>query len=522
VLFLTGTILLGANVSDHTFSLIKTNEICLYRPAINMQPWSKVYTWQPLFAKAPSGEILFFEYAPGGKSLGYFFSSQGNLERIAKVAPMGSKGKPGVVSSGIRVVSTTPDNEFWTYDLSSRINFFNSKGEFLKSILHPCFNSTCSFLSASFDGKTFAFAGFDIKVNDQKQEWGTQFIIVNYLNPAKTKTYHFANDAYTIGNSKCPIGYSFINTNVNFLSSGKIACNVSSTPDIFLVSNDGSYISTTTAPPHFKSIKNADVLKADWSQAEDSTFHLKKNIEDWLCTWTNSYPVYEYTENRLIVPRVLYPTFYLDLYSYTDKSIDYLGYVYTNKPFLFADSSGVYLLESKDDTSVVIGRYDLVTPDYYETRDAEWKAYLASASEAIGIRKVAPASDSGKVKTEIQPLSSIEGVKLVSANGGEYLLTDSLTRGKGHVLCFGDPNYCSVTQMVDTAKSYVAKNPDFDYALIYTHPYAEEIKDYVRLKRSYTDYPILTNIDKKKLEQLLTQKLEMLIVSKDGAIIERR
>lgn len=248
-------------------------------------------------------------------------------------------------------------------------------------------------------------------------------------------------------------------------------------------------------------------------------------VEHWLATWTHSYGVYEYSNQRLVVPRVLYPTFYLDLYSYSDEKIEYLGYTSTDKQFLFADSTGVWLLEGKDDTCVVVGRYEIMPADHYSTRAEEWTNDSIAAEEALGIRKVIPAADTSdtcpECPKEKQYCTTIDSIKLVSANGGEYLLTDSLTPGKGHALVFALPQDCNTRLAVDSAMSYVTQNPGFDFTLIYTHPYPEELKEFIRLKRSYCDYPIITNTDKERLENVLRRSLCLLVVSKDGTIITR-
>jgi len=517
-------VLLGANPiaenSDEGFSLLKQSETCLYRPEFPGKPWSQNYSPRPLFARLPTGEIFMIE-----KDLmtgwGYFFTPGGKLNRMINLIPPSGKGTPGKIS-GVTTIFVTPRGEFGTYDNARRINLFDPQGNLNSSFLHPCFRGG-GIVTAAFDYNTLAFGGFTIDIQDSVRTMYPRFVIVDYENPSEGfLSPSICEYAYTEAEPKGKMVHAFVTENVTALAFGKIACNVGSYPHVYIVSEDGTMIEEDTLPSHFRPLAKADILGFDWPEAEKGG-HLTEETERWLTTWTHSYPIYEYSDNRLIVPRVLYPTFYLDLYSYSDEKIEYLGYTSTDKEFLFADSSGVYLLERKDDTSVVVGQYELVTADFHETRESEWTTNRLAAEGATGIRKVPPDTSgrSPDYPKKKEYSTKIDTVKLVSVDGVEYLLIDSLTSGKGHVLVFGAPQDCGISKAIEDAQKYVEENPDFDYTVVYTHPYPEELKEFIRLKRSYCDYPILTNTDKERLENVLRRSLCLLVVSEDGTIVSR-
>lgn len=523
--FLVGT-LFGAipriENSNEGYKLLEDAKITLYRLKRMGEPWSKIYTSSPRFLRLPTGEMFVYESTPAHKWV-YFFSQNGKLKETKKPSP-NSTGKPGVVTS-ILSEYTTPQGEFVTFDIGRRISFFSKDGDFLRSLLLPCFNRGMT--RAVINKNTLAFAGIQV---DEKKQMFPWFAMLEIDNPEKgLVTKAFCKDAYREAEAKGKILSVFVVENISGLSTGHIACNVSTYPDIYLVSPEGKVLMEDAIPLHFKSIKGSSTLGIDdWADLEmpcGSDKSLPDTVENWLKTWTHSYGVYEYSNHTLVVPRVLYPVFYLDCYSYSDKDIKYLGYASTTKPFLFADSSGVYLLERDDDTSIVIGKYEIVPSNYHEFWTAEWIKDSLAAEEALGINRVNPTTKSSDTVTltqkEIQYVTKIDSVILTSTSGSEYLLTDSLAPGKGHVLVFATPQNCRTPEALDSARSYINRNPGFDYTLIYTHPYGDELTSFIRIKRSYADYPILTNTDRANLENVVKSNLAMFVVSRDGTIIEK-
>ncbi|MBD3284754.1 hypothetical protein GF359_00295 [candidate division WOR-3 bacterium] len=196
---------------------------------------------------------------------------------------------------------------------------------------------------------------------------------------------------------------------------------------------------------------------------DDEDFHpagctyLNEEGEEWLSTWTYSYPVYEYSDNRLIVPRICYPTYYLDMYSYSQDKIEYLGYASTDKRFLFADSSGIYLEESKDDISVVLGKYSIVS--YHELEEKRgWSvsSFLpneTSERRTVRSKKLEPSTTSKpqKVKSR-QYISNLDTFKMLSSDSCDYLLLDSLTYEKHHVILFSRPQDCGLKTTLEEAQ----------------------------------------------------------------------
>jgi len=499
-----------------TFSLIKRNEIYLYRPKFIEKPIAQVYHARPFFARLPTGEIFMIERGPG-KGWGYFFGPDGELQRMIILSPSGTKARPGAIT-GINTIFATQDNQFGSFDNSNRLNLFDANGDFSNSILLPLTVNEGIIFTASLKYGKLAMGG-------PSMEDGHPFFAVFNLDPLIEPFYFNLDETAMIqAESKGKVAKPFVAKHICILPGGKVVGNVSTLPNIYIIKNDKTVIVGKTVPPHFHPITEAEELDSSVAFFNKEG-RLNEEIEEWLTTWTFSYPPYTYNRNQLLIPRVLHPTFYLDLYSYSDEDITYLGYASTDKRFLYADSSGVYLLETQDDTSVVVGRYEIVTREFGEERESGWTTKRLSAEELTGIRKVPPDTsepcpDCPREKHRPRGYcSKIDTVKLISADSVEYLLMDSLAPDKDHVILFGAPQDCPMFQAFQAAQSYVEENPGFDLTIVYTHPYPEELKEFMRLVRTQYDCLILNNIDRKRPTPILKSSVCFLVVSKDGTIV---
>lgn len=507
------------------FSLIKRNEFNLYRPALVGAPWSKRYRHTPFFARLSTGETFMIEIGGVGQQwMGYFFAPDGELNRMVMLTPMGAKGKPGNIS-GVLTLFKNSSNEFGSYDNSKRLNLWDAEGKLIRSIILPLTVDSCGISTAVFNHNTLALSGIKISYDCNDNDGYPMVLIVDYQNPLEKHTsFPLCRKVYSQIKSKDKEAAGFVTSHICVLDSEKVACNLNCHHGVYLVTKDGTTISEEKIPPHFRPLAEAEKTDSTWFKYDEKGC-ISREGEEWLSTWTHSYPPYKYSQNRLIVPRVLYPTFYLDLYSYSDKKIKYLGYTSTDKEFLFADSSGVYLLERKDGTSVVVGQYEIVTHSYRKEQGVGWSTKRLSAEELTGIRKVPPDTsepcpDCPREKHRPRGYcSKIDTIKLVSADSVEYLLADSLAPDKDHVILFGAPQDCPMFQAFQAAQSYVEENPGFDLTIVYTHPYPEELKEFMRLVRTQYDCLILANIDRKRPTPILKSSVCFLVVSKDGTIV---
>jgi len=514
------------------FSLIKRSEIYLYRLKLHDEPWSQNYTMSPHFGRLPTGEIFMIEKDKNHIGSGYFFSPTGEIVKmflLEKPQPMRARGRPGSLSSPANVF-TNSSNEFGTYDhLPKRINLWNANGKLNRSFIIPkisFLNNKKVITSAAFDHKILALGYLDFSEFDQTNMIVTPSILLydfnNYLNIPIN--YPISKDSYNQALSKGAA--ALVTVNVNILLNDKVACNVSDCHEVYLITKKGAILIEDTVPSHFRSIGDAtpidELEDCGCPDLRDDEGHMPKELEEWVTTWTHSYPVYEYTNNKLIVPRVLHPMNYLDLYYYSDTSLSYIGYAEIDKRFLFADSSGVYVLEGKDDTSVVIGKYEIVTTDYRKNQGMGWVATDLSSEQLAGIRKVSP--DTSKPcpdcpREKYKPKrSKINKLKLLSPDSVAYFLIDSLNTDKEHVILFGPPQDWRMSAAFDAAKKYCSNDSaNYDLTVVYTHPYPVELK-WASLLTQVVDLT-LVNLDEKRLVSFIENEVTFLVVSKDGTIV---
>ncbi len=509
-----------ASADTGHFGLIKRGELNLYRPKIVGAPVLKGLQIRPLFARTPSGEVFFIEMGGAQKLwIGYFFASDGELQRTIMVPTNTKVTLPGRIALPYSVFVDS-ESRFGCYDNSKRLNFFDANGEFNSSLLMPLSLSSSRISDAVYNHDKLVLAARNIQ---------TSYPEISVIDPNKSPlsclSIPLCEDLYSQALEKGAYACAFIDPLVNFISTGEVVFNLSISPEVYFVNNDGSIIAEKTIPEHFRSFVNAGDFDETWF-SYDSNGCISNATEEWFKTWTHSYPIYEYSDNHLVVPRVLYPTFYLDLYSYSDKDIEYLGYASTDKEFLVADTSGVYLLESKNDTSIVVGRYELVLPNYREERGIGWATTQLSPEQVAGIRRVIPDttdSDTCKPcdKEKRRPTgycSSIDTIKLVSADSVEYSLYNSLIPDTNHIIVFGSPQECALYNLFNAALDYVKNNPGFDLTIVFTHPFPEELRMVAKLAKIDWDYPILTNLDYKRLYPILKSQVCFLVVGKDGTI----
>lgn len=508
---------LNAQTAD--FSLIKRGEICLYRPYLTQRPFSRVYRATPLFIPLPNNRFFLTETGPRGKQMSYLFSENGELEII--INNSNSKASPPGQLSMINNLFPASDERFGVYDMTKRLTLFETNGDFSESIVLPLTVNSALILSASVYNNTIAVAGI-------KSDSGNTYAACGILDCSDsqidTSFYSFGEDNYAEMKKIGTAATAAFHPNVTILSENVFACNISSCPEVRVFRRDGSILIYDTPPPHYKSI----IL----TEPPDSTVprYTKEGIinepyEEWFSTWTHSYPPYAYVENEIIVPRILYPDNYLDVYSYSGDELSFLGFAHTDKSFLYADSMGVYLLENSDDTSIIVGVYEIIPPSYRNESGSLWTTMNLSLDELSGIRKVEPDTSDpcgGCDREKRRPRgyeTELGNIKLVSVDGGEYSLQDSLTSGCEHVVLFGGIQDCAMHYALIAAERYIEEEQNCNLTIVYTHEYPQEFREFVRLMGTQTEHRILTNIDFEKLEPVVKSSVEFLVINNGGRIV---
>lgn len=509
--------------------LLKREETVLYRPAADIEPYSKSYSYLPFFCRAGTGDFFFVERNKSGKGVMYFFASNGELRKMVELNPccaINTQGGPGNVA-GIQSVFVNRNNEFGTYDTGYRLSLWDTSGNLqYTAILSPYQLKMYYYLvTPVFDRRVLA-CGLKF-FNPIKAIGGTQAAIFDYENENSIpKIFDLPGEAFNLTFSKGAPEYTRIQ--VASLSTGQYACNISVLPGIYIVSEDGKMLSNETVPPHFRSLAYAESLGVRPFVWEDSVGRMSEAVEDWISTWTHSYRAYEYGQGRLLVPRVLYPATYLDLYSYTNDSITYNGYATCPKPFLFADTSGIYLEEERDSVKLVVGKYLLVDTFLLNSNMSNMKEEAVQTAEKVsGIRKVAPGNDedclkcSRKSKKYRGNRNNLRNLKLISPDSTEYVLLDSLTNDEDHLILFMARMGLISSVAAAIARNYNNENPELDLTIVVTHPYVNELKESLKfLRLMQTDYRILANIDEDRLKPFMKSPVSLLVISKEGKIVK--
>lgn len=505
--------------------LVKRKEIVLYRSASDIEPYSKSFLYEPFFCRAGTGEVFLVERNKDGKGVIYFFASNGELRKMVELNPccaINTQGGPGNVA-GIQSVFVNRNNEFGTYDTGYRLSFWDVYGNLqYTTILSPYQLKMYYYLkSLVFDRRVLASGIYFF--NPIKAIGGTQAAIFDYENTnSDPKIFDLPGEACSLAFSKGAESYTRIQ--VASLSTGQYACNVNLLHGIYIVSEDGKMLSNETVPPHFRSLAYADSLSP--KVVEDSLGRRSQEVEDWLCTWTHSYRAYEYGQGRLLVPRVLYPATYLDLYSYTNDSITYNGYATCPKPFLFADTSGIYLEETRNSEELIVGKYSLVDTSLLNSNMSKMEQEAMQVAEKVsGIRKVAPSNDedclkcSRKSKKYRGNRNNLRNLKLLSPDSTEYVLLDSLTNDEDHLILFMARMGLITSVATYIAQNYNYENPELDLTIVLTHPYPAELEESLRfLRLMQTDYRILANTDENRLKPFMKSPVSLLEISEDGRI----
>lgn len=526
-MFLVIIFLLGMNNSQSRategMTLVKHREIYLFRPGIIPEPISAVFTPVPLYSQLPAGEIFMVERGidkKGKKGAAFFFASDGYPERIAHLLPPGATGAPGNMSGVLRTFTTT-QNEFGSYDISHRLNFFNSNGGLTRSVIIPPQSGAIFSLDFNNNRLAMGLVEYDLQTLIGK----AKFLFFNYPLVAEPIIIALDKEIYGIPGGCTFRGTDmFLSPHVTVLSSGVVVCNLSNYSEVYCFSNNGEYVVQKLVPPHFKSFEEAEPLPGN-ELKRDEEGHYIVEIEEWLTTWTHSYPAYELSSDKFLIPRVLFPVYYLDLYLYSNDTIEYLGYVSTDKQFLFADSTGVFLLEEKDAAKVVVGKYELVTADELPRTGGVIEIDSLPEGTVKGIRRVEPdtadpCEECPREKYKPKGYSKkITRIKLLSTDSTEYLLIDSLASEKGHVLLFGTPQDCVTPRAYDAALKYIDENPEYDLVGVYSHPYKEELAGFIEIAQTQMDCTLLANIDRDRLRPILKHNICFLVVSEKGKIL---
>jgi hypothetical protein len=459
------------------------------------------------------------------KGMAYFFTSEGKLRKkftLKACCGLAATGKPGSLN-GIFKVFLATDKEFGTEDITHRLSLWDLDGNLTFSMILPSYHLERYhyFWFPVFDRKILV-SGLVYMPLDSNLNGSVQILKLDYEDStAQPQLYPLREDADSLFLSKT--AKKFLAPHVSILSNGKIVYTHNLFPDVYLISDDGTILIESSVPPHYRSFLDAESLTADMPRIishPTGRTSMSDEMEQWISTWTHSYPVYEYSDNRLLVPRVLYPTVNLDIYSYSDTNISYYGYASTEKEFLYADSSGVYLLEEKDSTRVVVGVYSVETSKIME-RISRVEA-PPTLEEFLDIKKTPPDPSDDCQKCSRKKYrgraKNIRKAKFLSPDSIEYQLLDSLASDKDHLILFATSLGYKPTFGVAAAEYYLKEKPDYELVIVYTYPYPEELKESAKLIRMQTDYRILTNIDEERLKPLLKTSMSILFVSKDGTI----
>ncbi|GEM_PF-6042125 len=529
LMFLT----LSASESKHNvgssfqeYSLIKRSEIYLHRLKLGGRPWSKNLNVGFRFAHLPNGNSFLFERDKNNFGRAYFFKPNGELNKsiLLKIpSRLSPKGKPDDLAS-ITNTLTNSYNNFLTYDLSfGKLKLWDARGNLVRNFFlpsNPDFNPDKLILTGSFDYNTLAFGCFYLTYEEGKSICVPKALVFDQNDTLKPPLeVILLKDTTKLPEDPGP----YYIVQVNVISEDLTACYVTDYPELYLIRKDGTVLRENTVPPHFRSIEDAAPppvrkdTECGCKNINDDDGYFLEAMEEWVSTWTHSIVApYKYLNNTLIVPRERDSTSYLDMYSYSKDSVSYLGYAsIDNKKFLFADTSGVFMLERKDDTCVVVGKYSIITPDYRESRPGGWSNANLNYEQLAGIHKVPANKQEKPPKPPLE--TNISTLKLLSSDSIEYSLIDSLSNGKNHVILFVAPeNYFANKGFKAAQKYWLNDSTNSDFTVVYIYPYPDEFMPLRRLMQC--NHPIFTDIKSSNLKPFMRKEVSFLIVSKDGTV----
>ncbi len=254
-------------------------------------------------------------------------------------------------------------------------------------------------------------------------------------------------------------------------------------------------------PPHYKPLSSTP-YSYDYENLE--------RCEKWWGSWSYSYRPFIYKNKYIIVQRRARPPYYLDFYSLDTKK--YLGFYKTDKPLLYVDSNYIYLT----DTSITVGKY-MLFEGRVDTLNIDSLPENVVEKLRDESKNTAPSRNENTIQLDT---NSIYDFVVTGVNGRNLSLREILPTDKNHILLFVKVFDCGYVGLIRKALEFCKDNRDFDFWIIVTHPYPEELN--LLIKGSQLASMLIPNLNPENLKKFGINKTPVIIATdKVGKILEK-
>ena len=382
----------------------------------------------------------------------YFLDSEGNLIRR-----VGGKGlEPGMFPNCCYSESLSDRNEIVAADVRRRVNVYDDSGILLRSIFVPEFRLSPdlarkykNFLIASgycMDEEERVFV-FDLETGKKV----SQFCVIE---PDEVERLSEKN---VVGLMYGPL--------FDISPQGHLLCTKTYDHRVFEYTVSGELVHVyEQTPPHYVSVFEVEPGPPVEEQM-DSQY-----TWEWEATWTYSGCPSLYGRNMFVVPRRLFPPFYLDFYSIDKK--EYLGYCELgDRPFVFSDSTYIYLYEHYSDTLLVVGKYLALVEGMTEDQAGH------GSSDSLSWVAAQKLLEESFKETFVELPESVDDLRVVGLDGRERPFREFLTDADYHFVIFVRPFFdCPFTDMYKGIRKFCENNTDLSLYVMISHPYREELE----------------------------------------------
>jgi len=463
--------------------LIKVSEIVIKFPSFENGTTSFSYSgfFPQSFGVMNNRYILF------KKDYDYFYIDIEN-NSCKKICEFGFK--PGKTFFAPTSLTISCDREILTTDSVRRINIYNENGNFKESYVTPATLGS-NWMSRKFKDKIY-FSEENITSLD--------------LNTGEIKNitnFKFEDIKNTDENTPRLVNSDSLLFDIT--PEGNLIIVKPLEPYIYEYSPQGDLIHKfEEIPSNFVPFYDIDpykmgekMLSINWNEDQ------REDQYGWFDKWSFSGNPYVFKKDYFVVSRRSYPPILLDFYSL--KSKKYLGQInIENKTLLYADDQFIYLRKDSKEKEFIVEKYEVAFNNETKKKSDQNIEHLVLTIEEPE-SKYDPSKNQYKLIREkdyqkTDEITSISNISLKNIDEIDFSLTKCLNKDKKYHFLINARVFmdCGLPKLMADVDKFCEENSNFDYNLIYTHPYKVELKSSLKFFKFDVD-PIF-NID---LERIL-------------------
>ncbi|HQO10167.1 MAG TPA: hypothetical protein PLN58_06460 [Bacilli bacterium] len=466
----------------NTVDIVKVGEIVIKFPSFYEK--TIPHTYSGIFPQ--SFGVIDSRYIIYKKNYDYFYIDMVS-KSSKKICMFGfDPGNSPYFPTGLSIAD---DKKIIISDLQSRINIYDKNGEFLESYVLP---------------STLGGNWTTTKIKDMLIKSRDQINSINLSTGNINEIFAFNSDDLNTLMVRTPADGNIYSLYFNITPDGNLLIAKAMEPFIYEYSIEGNLIHKyEEIPPHYVSISDIEPYKkrgkyitTDWDKEQN------KDQYGYHDKWSFSGTPYIFKNEYFVISRRVYPPIYLDFYSLQSKK--YLGYYNIgNKTLLYADDKYIYLHNDSKNKEFIVEKYEVSFNTEGRRNSSndniEKLVFFINESESDKPKKNLYGLINEKEYKNTGSITSINDILIKNLNGEDELLMSYLNKGKKYhfivnvrVLCD-----CGLTNVISDIKNFCQDNPEFDYNLLFTHPFKEELKRSIRFFRFDVD-PIF-NIEPKRV-----------------------